>query len=68
MPPTAAALPADSPTSAIIAGPIAQLLEANFAILNEVRMRFQRGSSVVLGRCGVGASLGAARSACARTA
>lgn len=35
--PAAAALPADSPTNAIIGGPIAQLLETNFAILNEFR-------------------------------
>lgn len=35
--PASAALPADGPGSAVIAGPIAQLLEANFGILNDVR-------------------------------
>ena len=34
--PPLAAVPADSPTNAVIAGPIAHLLEANFTILNEV--------------------------------
>ena len=36
MPPMAS-VPADSPTNAVIAGPIAHLLEANFTILNKVR-------------------------------
>ncbi|KAL4423702.1 hypothetical protein ABPG75_001003 [Micractinium tetrahymenae] len=35
--PAAAAVPADSATNAVIGGPIAQLLEQNFAILNEFR-------------------------------
>lgn len=33
----AAAVPAEGPTQAVIAGPIAQLLESNFTILNEFR-------------------------------
>lgn len=34
----AAVAPAEGPTQAVIAGPIAQLLESNFTILNEVRL------------------------------
>ena len=36
----AAAAPADGPTHAVIAGPIAQLLESNFGILNEASCRW----------------------------
>ena len=32
-------MPAEGPTQAVIAGPIAQLLESNFTILNEVRIQ-----------------------------
>ena len=34
----AAAAPPEGPSQAVIAGPIAQMLESNFTILNEVRL------------------------------